>query len=66
MKDLLRIKFELLITPIFIVLFILDLIYIGFSGVKETIFTIIILLEIPAAYCSVKLVRKLLIDVWCD
>lgn len=66
MKTLLNIKFELLLTPLFIVLFVLSIKYIGFTGVKETLFTIIVLLEIPTCYYGVKLVRKLLKEVWCD
>lgn len=52
-------RIELLITPLFITLGILSIIYIGFSGLKETIFTIVALLEIPVAYIGFKWVRKL-------
>lgn len=51
-------RIELLITPLFITLGILSIIYIGFSGIKETIFTIVVLLEIPVAYIGFKWVRK--------
>lgn len=52
-------RIELLITPLFITLGYLAIKYIGFSGIKESIFTLIVLLEIPCAYIGFKWVRKL-------
>ena len=66
MKTLLNIKFELLVTPLFIVVAILSIKYIGFFGVKDTIFTILTILEVPVCYYGVKLARKLLKEVWYD
>lgn len=51
-------KIELFVTALFIVLGVLAIIKIGFSGVKESIFTIVTLLEIPVAYFGSKQVRK--------
>lgn len=57
MKTLLRVKFEIFTSTLFAVLFILAITKIGFIGVKETIFNIIIFLEIPACYIATKLIR---------
>ena len=38
MKDLLRVKFELLTTPLFITLFIVSVINIGFLRVSDILF----------------------------
>lgn len=64
MKDILRIKFELLTTPLFITLFILSVINIGFLRVSDIIFNIMLFLSIPACYYGFKLSRKLLYEVW--
>ena len=52
-------RIELFITALFITLGVLAIIKIGFSGVKEFIFTTVILLEIPVAYIGSKWCRKL-------
>lgn len=52
-------RIELFITALFITLGVLAIIKIGFSGVKEFIFTTLILLEIPVAYFGSKWCRKL-------
>ena len=64
MKDLLKIKWELLVTPLYITLFILALIYVGVTNLKETIFTGVMLLMVPMAYVGTKLVRTLIYEVW--
>ena len=51
-------RIELFVTVLFITLAVLAIINIGFSGVKETIFNIVIILEIPAAYIGSKICRK--------
>lgn len=56
-------KIELFITPLFITLGVLAIIKVGFSGIKETIFTTVTLLEIPVAYFGTKTVRKLFYDL---
>ena len=51
-------RIELFVTVLFIVLAILTIKEIGFTGIKESIFTIIVILEIPVAYLGSKWVRK--------
>lgn len=51
-------RIELFVTALFITLAILSIVEIGFTGVKETIFNIIIILEVPVAYYGSKQVRK--------
>lgn len=51
-------RIELFVTALFVTLAILSIKEIGFTGVKETIFNIIIILEIPVAYLGSKWVRK--------
>lgn len=66
MKDLLRIKFELLTTPLFITLFIISVINIGFLRVSDILFNIVLFLSIPACYFGFRISRKLLYEVWCE
>ena len=56
-------RLELFVTALFITLGVLAIINVGFSGVKETIFTTITLLEIPVAYFGSKQVRKFIYDL---
>lgn len=63
-KDLLKIKWELLTTPLFITLFILDLVFVGTGGIKECIFATLIFLEIPLCYVGTKIVRSMIYKVW--
>ena len=56
-------RLELFVTALFITLGILAIINVGFSGVKETIFTTVTLLEIPVAYFGSKQVRKFIYDL---
>lgn len=51
-------RIELFVTALFVTLAILSIKEIGFIGVKETIFNIIIILEIPVAYFGSKWCRK--------
>ena len=52
-------RIELFVTALFITLAILSIVKIGFTGVKETIFNIIIILEIPVAYFGSRECRKI-------
>lgn len=63
MKTEYQFKIEIFVTILFITLAILSIVKIGFTGVKETIFNIIIILEIPVAYFGTKTARKLLYSV---
>lgn len=56
-------RIELFITALFITLGILTIKYIGFGGLKETIFTLVVLLEIPVSYLGSKWCRKLFYDL---
>lgn len=56
-------RIELFITALFITLAVLSIVKIGFTGIKETIFNIIIILEIPVAYFGSKVARKLFYQV---
>lgn len=56
-------RLELFVTALFITLGVLAIINVGFSGVKETIFTTVTLLEIPVAYFGSKQVRKFIYDL---
>ena len=51
-------RIELFVTALFVTLAILSIKEIGFTGLKETIFNIIIILEIPVAYLGSKWCRK--------
>lgn len=64
MKTLLKIKFELLVTPLFITLFIMSVMYVGFFKVSDYIFNFIILISIPCSYLGIRLCRKLIYEVW--
>lgn len=56
-------RLELFVTALFITLGVLAITNVGFSGVKETIFTTVTLLEIPVAYFGSKQVRKFIYDL---
>ncbi len=52
-------KIEIFVAALFVTLAILTIKEIGFTGIKESIFTIIVILEIPVSYLGSKWVRKL-------
>ena len=52
-------RIELFITALFITLAILCIKEIGFTGIKESIFTSVVILEVPVVYLGSKWVRKL-------
>ena len=56
-------RLELFVTALFITLGVLAIIKVGFNGVRESIFTIVTLLEIPVAYFGSKQVRKFIYDL---
>ncbi len=56
-------RLELFVTALFITLGVLAIINVGFGGIKEAIFTSVVLLEIPVAYYGSKTARKLLYSV---
>lgn len=64
MKDLLRVKFELMIPVLFITLFIMSVIHIGFFKLSDIIFNILVFISIPLSYIGIKTCRKLMLYVW--
>ena len=64
LKNVLLFKIEYFVTPLFIVLFILSLKYVGFYCVRDTIFNIMLFFTIPACFISFRLGRKMLYKVW--
>ena len=52
-------KIEIFVAALFLTLAILCIKEIGFTGVKESIFTSVVILEVPVAYLGSKWVRKL-------
>lgn len=64
MKTFLKVKFELLIPVLFITLFVMSIIHIGFFRVSDVIFNILVFLSIPASYFAIRFSRKTLLYVW--
>ena len=60
MKDLLRIKFELLVTPLFITLLVMSIKYVGFMTIRDIIFNVMLIISIPLVYISIRKSRKLI------
>ena len=58
-----EIRFELLITPLYIVLALLTIQYIGFFDIQSTIFTIITISFVPVAYFGFRFARKFLYQI---
>ena len=52
-------KIEIFVAALFLTLAILCIKEIGFTGIKESIFTSVVILEVPVAYLGSKWVRKL-------
>lgn len=64
MKTFLKVKFELLVPVLFITLFVMSIIHIGFFRVSDIIFNILVFLSIPASYLAIRISRKTLLYVW--
>ena len=56
-------RIELFTTALFITLGVLAIVKVGFTGIKETIFTLIVLLEIPVSYIGFRYCRKFFYDL---
>lgn len=52
-------RIELFVAALFLTLAIIAIKEIGFTGVRESIFTSVVILEVPIAYLGSKWVRKL-------
>lgn len=66
MKDILKIKWELLITPLFILLFIYSIKYVGLFTFWNIVFNLFVLLSIPACYLTFRITRKMLYEVFYE
>lgn len=64
MKDLLKIKFEILITPLFITLLIMSIKYVGFFTIRDIAFNTVVLISIPLVYIGIRKTRRLIYIVW--
>lgn len=53
-------RIELFVTALFITVAVLAIKEVGFTGVKESIFTSVAILEVPVAYFGSKECRKIL------
>lgn len=56
-------RIEYFVTVIFIVLAVLSIKQVGFTGVKEAIFTSITIIYVPFAYFGSRMCRKLFYQV---
>lgn len=63
MKKEKQFKAEYIVTLLFIGLGIIAIKFIGFKGLYESIFTSVILLEIPVAYIGSKIARTTIYDL---
>lgn len=52
-------RIELFITVLFITVAVLTIKEVGFTGIKESIFTIVAILEVPVAYFGSRECRKI-------
>ena len=56
-------RIELFITALFITLAVLAIVEVGFTGIRESIFTFVVILEVPVAYFGSRTLRKLFYDL---
>lgn len=54
-----EIKFEIFVTMVYLTLPILSIILIGVHDIKELLFTLVMIIEIPFIYYGSKIVRKI-------
>lgn len=64
MKTLLKVKFEYLVPVLFITLFVMSIINVGFFKLSDILFNIFVFLSIPASYFAIRISRKSLLYVW--
>lgn len=64
MKTILRVRFEFFITALFITLFVMSVIHVGFFRVSDIIFNIVVFISIPLSYLGIKTCRRLMYYVW--
>lgn len=51
-------KVEYFLIPLFLTLAILTIKYVGFTGVKETIFTLLAIIQVPLSFIAARYCRK--------
>lgn len=55
-----EIKFELIVLPLFILLAIMSIVYVGFVDFYSSLFTIVTILFLPVYYIGLKIARRLM------
>lgn len=63
-KSILMFRMEYIITPLYITLFILSIIYVGFTCTRDTLFNIFVFMSIPACFIAIRLTRRMLYKVY--
>lgn len=58
-----EIRFELILSPLYLTLAILSIKYIGFFDIQSTIFTLITIIFVPISYYGFKFARKFLYQI---
>ena len=58
-----EIKAEYFVLPLFITLGVLAIIYVGFSGIKESIFTLLAIIQIPLSFIDSRYCRKMIYSI---
>ena len=63
MKYEFEFKAEYFITPLFITLSILAIKYVGFIGIKESIFTLLAIVQAPLSFIGARYCRKTIYSI---
>lgn len=64
LREILLFRIEYFVTPLFVVLFILSVKYVGFFCTRDIIFNIFVFFTIPACFIALRLTRKMLYIVY--
>lgn len=60
LKDIFNFRIEYFVTPLFILLLILSIKYVGFDEGLNIIFNILLLIQIPLCFIGLRICRKML------
>lgn len=63
MKKILRFKFEIIITLLYIILFYYSLKLVGINTFITFIYNLLFFISIPVIYFGIKIIRKMLKDI---
>lgn len=63
MKKILRFKFEIIITLLYIILFCYSLKLVGINTFITFIYNLLFFISIPVIYLGIKITRKMLKDI---